>query len=473
MSEFGKRDGRNHDGYEPEYGYKKGSFNADNMYSTLDNILYMGCTLLVLSTTVTYKSIVDITDLDRQIYLLVEDGVLVLDNGSCSNDDDDKVWTDYYYYTNEDIYRNSVMAINHKTMTMDKEIKCVGINPHSADRACLTDKMYVRTQNVNSFDVIDARRGIWLKSVPLPYHPRTTGDQNLKYRLQLIAGKDNPGIAVIDTITDNLLFVDWYEKTNDPVGNQGGSAGGHPAWFDDEHFGYLDRIAGEVRIYRVGGSIGNFTFRHIKDLIVPTAMHTIQDDKIDWEPGHSKFYGTVEGDEDRGIVPAIQEFNYYGNGDLQLGRITNLPGSGTDDTIHHYGIDPDQEYLYIPTYITKKTHVIELSSMDVVKTYDSGLGGGHVNFSTTLDRACVTNHFDDHVTILDTKSTTSWEVKINEDTPAYPGPLIQSHSNWISDDGKYFFICNTHSGEFVKIDIENRRVYSKIYVGGHPEQSIS
>ncbi len=472
MAYFGDRESTGSNTYEPLYGTTNGSVSVNTMYSTLERPLHEGCKLFVYKENIFYEATKDIDDLTIQIYILISDGSLKLEDGCDPGSDD--IWTDYYYYANEAEDRNSIMAWNHKTMKIDKEIKLVGINPHSVDRACLTDKMYCRTQNVNSFDVIDVRRGIWLKSVALPFFPRTCGDQNIKFHLQLVSGNSNPGIALIDTITDTVIFTDGYEKGDSGVvGNQGGSSTGHPAWFDERNFGYLDRVQGKVRMYRVYGEIGDFTIGHERSVQVSTAMHTIQDDKIDWAPGHSKFYGTIEGDKDRGITPAIQEFNYYGNDDLRVGRKITLPNSSPEDTIHHFSISPDGTELWIPTFFSKKTHVIDLKTMTVKKSYDSGLGGGHVYFSTHLARACVTNHFDSHISVLNMKTTYSWQVRVNNDKTVFPGPLLQSHSNYISDDGRFYFFANTHNGEMVKFDIKLRRVYSKIYVGGHPEQSIS
>ena len=472
--EFGKRNPRNKVPYTPSYGYKKGSTQVDNMYSTLPDPLMQGCVVLVLSTSKIYEALVDIDDIETPIYKLIEDGLLGLEFGNCSSFDDDPLWTDYYYYTNPAEDRNSVMAWNHKTMTIDKEIKCVGINPHSADRACLTDKMYVRTQNVNSFDVIDARQGRWIKSVPLPFHPRACGDPHLEHHLQLISGKDNPGIAVIDTISDTVLYVDWYDKGDQsPGGNQGGNATGHSGWLDDEYFFMLDRIADQIRIYRITGTIGDFHIRFSHSINVPTAMHTMQDDGVSFELGVNKWYGAIEGFEAAGIVPGIQELNYYGDGNLQLGRLATLP-TDASDTIHHYGVTPGKDYIYVPTLVSRRTYVLKLETMQYTRYYSSGWGGGHVNFSKQLGRACVTNHFDNFVTIIDSNTHETWNVRINNDTPGYPGEhLLQTHTNHVSEDGRWFFLGNSKSGELVQVDIKYPSVHKKIYCGGEPEQSTS
>jgi hypothetical protein len=67
------------------------------------------------------------------------------------------------------------------------------------------------------------------------------------------------------------------------------------------------------------------------------------------------------------------------------------------------------------------------------------------------------------------------KVKINNYPAGYPPVegLLQTHSNWVSKNGNFFYIGNSHSGGFVEVDIGNKRVLRKLFVDENPEQSIS
>jgi len=104
---------------------------------------------------------------------------------------------------------------------------------HSVDRAWETDKLYVRTQDSYSFDVIDWREKKYLKTVPLWFKPRAAWAYNDKLNLQLVTWKDVPKIAIIDVKTDNVLRVVW-KKLDKKVTSQGwDSATGHAIWVDN------------------------------------------------------------------------------------------------------------------------------------------------------------------------------------------------------------------------------------------------
>ena len=395
----------------------------------------------------------------------------------------------YLYYTNEHPLFNSVMKIDTDTMTLKADIHVWGFNPHSVDRACNTDKMYVRTQSSHSFAVIDAKTEECLKVVDLPFKPRTCGDQNYAYNLQLVSGNSDPGIAVINVDNDEVIFTDW-EPANDrkPKGNQGGSSTGHAVWFDKNHFGYLNRLSNEIKIFKIHVDNMNRTFSFVYYQTITetdglkTSLHTIQDDKIDTDLNTTIFYGTVEGYDptpesgDTAVAPGIQEFTWnpaQGVG-LIVKRFFELPQSSSKDTIHHYSILKDTKYLFVPTYSSRKTHIINTDTMTVSHTFNSGYGGGHVNFAISRGYAIVTNHFDQFVTVINYVTNETHKVHVNNDIVNYPNsPLLQTHSNWVSEDERYFYMGNSNSGEFVEVDLEYLIVSRKLFVGGHPEQSIS
>ncbi len=467
------------DGTEPNYGYTQ-SFAIDSYNDRVNRSIGKGCRILVRSSNRLYVSVKDIGP-GHIFRILISAGLVLPEQGKCDDPSyDGDIWSDYLYYANEAEDRWTVMAWNWKKMTLDKDIKCVSKNPHSADRAGTTDKLYVRTQNSNTMDVLDARRGIWLKKVELGFHPRSTGGRNWTKKVQVVTGKDHPKVGVIDTITDQLLYKHGDDAPengvlvgNEVVGNQGGNATGHGMWLDTSHFCFPDRYSATIRVYNMAGDYddGGYTFTHLSDLQLPTAVHVMQREGIIGYPDKHTFYTGLEGYEPWGIGPGVQEIHYRGNGVLELGRRIYLPYSDASDTVHHFGITSDNKYLYIPTYRSKLTHVIDLETFQIVKHYNSGLGGGHVNFCDSLRLAAVTNHFDCDVTILDMDSTQTWNVKISEEEPNIDGPLLQTHANWVF--GEYFYIGASTDGIMYEIDLKNKRVNRRLYVGGRPEQSIS
>jgi hypothetical protein len=110
--------------------------------------------------------------------------------------------------------------------------------------------------------------------------------------------------------------------------------------------------------------------------------------------------------------------------------------------------------------------------MNITDTYDVGFGAAHVNFSVPLDLAIVTCHFDQDVSIIHMTSGDVWDVKIT-DQLEQDGHFIQSHLNYVSQDGKYFYLFATEDGDFVEINLETKSVTRRTHTGGTPEQSTS
>ena len=386
----------------------------------------------------------------------------------------DKIWS-YYYYADPDPAFNRVVVMDPKSMTMVGSIWVPGFSPHSADRAGNTNKMYVRTTGVKSFDVINAATQTYVKTVPLPHKPRAAGAYNQYRNLQLISGKDQPMVSIIDVATDTVVgTVGPYVKEGQTIsGNCGGNATGHSGWLDKDHFTLLDRYNDEVVIYQVvQNADGTYSFPVTQKLAMPTGVHTLDVDVPDRSLTKALFFAAVEGSKSKNVRPHLWELVYDWNGKFIPGRKAYFDGVGSDNKIHHYSISPDGKQIWQPVCLNKKLYVIDIATMKTVKTYPIGLGGGHVNFSKQLNLAIVTNHFDDSVTIIDMKTDQVWNVNITY-APEQDGLFIQSHLNWVSPDGKYYYIFATHDGVFVEIDLVNKTVSRAVETGGTPEQSTS
>jgi len=394
-------------------------------------------------------------------------------NDKSSGGGSNNIWS-YYYYADPDPSFNRVVVMDPASMTMIGEIPVVGLSPHSADRAGFTDRMYIRTTGNKSFDVVNARTLSYLKTVPLPHKPRAAGAYNKYRNLQLISGKDQPMVSIIDVATDTV--VGTVGPTVQPgqtiSGNCGGNATGHSGWLDADHFTLLDRYNDLIHVYKLSQNGGGYSFEETQALPMPTGVHTIDVDVPDKSLTKRVFYAEIEGSKSKGVPPMLMELAYDGNGHLNTGRVVSFPGIDSNNKVHHYGITPNGKEIWQPICLGKVLYVVDTSTMQVSKSYPIGLGGGHVNFSQQLNLAIVTNHFDQDVTVIDRGTGQVWNVQINDD-PEEDGLFIQSHLNWVSPDGRFFYIFATHDGVFVEIDLVNKTVSRTYYTGGTPEQSTS
>jgi len=410
----------------------------------------------------------------------------------------------YVYFTDADPLSYGVFVLDWRNMSLIEHVATLGRNPHSIDRAVFSNRMFIRTQDEYSFDVFDAQTREILKSVSLGFKPRTTGDPNKLLNVQLIAGKDHPKIAVIDVMYDDkiIAIVGEDKKLGQTVtGNQGGSACGHPAWFDTHHFGLLDRVNGVVKVYEIketGKLPLRFDITKKQELPTPTGSHTIDSDVIHTDfTRDNEFFVVSEGFKGSGKSPGIHKVLWKGKR-LTYAKDSSgnpieqyMPAPSNDqDASHHYGHQLQTNEIWYPTFKSKKMWVMDAETLAIKREYDVGYGAGHVSFSYKWEYACVTNHFDNVVTIVDMKdNTTVHQIKVNTE-PIIPAThLIQTHENKIlpredeypldADAGKYYFLGVTTptGGEFKRIDLEALRggseVIETIVTGGHPEQSTS
>ena len=348
-------------------------------------------------------------------FILALTGILVAtfiagcDMGSNSNSGDDSgggggagnIWS-YYYYADPDPAFNRVVVMDPDSMTEVASIGVVGRSPYSVDRAGITDRMYVRTTGQKAFDVINARTQSYEKTVALPHKPRAAGAYNKYRNLQLISGKDQPMVSIIDVATDNVLGTvgPTVQPGQKISGNCGGSATGHSGWLDADHFTLLDRYNDVIVVYKAVQDGGGYNFVETDRLHMPTGVHTLDVDVPDKSLTKRVFYAEVEGSTAKNVKPHLVELSYDGNGHLTPGRVTYFPGITSGGMVHHYGISPDGKYIWQPMCLSRELFVIDRSTMQVVKSYPIGLGGGHVNFSPQTNLAIVTNHFDQAVTII-------------------------------------------------------------------------
>ena len=365
-------------------------------------------------------------------------------------------------------------AIRIDAQNMEAEIFDIkkGSNPHSIDRAGDSNKFYVRTQSSTSISVINFETGSE-KTVDLgDLFPRTAGATNLKYGIQLISSHNKPVISIIDVKTDKIIGRVGDETVTAP-----NMANGHPVWFDNDHFGLVDRVNNDIRVYKVRMRNGKRTFGKTDVLRFKSSAH-IAHTMVKVSP--NKFFVMGEGDVDNDIRPFISKIEFNdSNGTLQILDSTTLKQSdkrvkGVDPVLHHGGISPNGEHFYA-TNLDGKTYIIDRESMEIEKVIETGLGAGHVQFSEAENVAIITSHFATYVTIIDLDTLeVKAEIEIsNTQFDEDNRKLMQLHNPLVSKDGRYFFTAASQDGDFVKIDLRKLKVDSKLHVGGILDQTSS
>jgi hypothetical protein len=356
------------------------------------------------------------------------------------------------------------------------DLNVSGINPHSLDRAGDSDKFYVRTQNSNSFDVINFVTGE-VKTVELGDHqPRAIGATNLKYHLQILSARNMQVFDIIDTTTDTIIET-IGDRTPTP-----GVTTGHALWFDEDHFGLIDRKNKQVRVFKVVDNGGLLSFVQTNVLDSTASFHAIE------RVAHPRtredlvtFYANAEGSVADGQPPFILELKFDpATGSLTNTRQTVLSQStekvqGISPVTHHSGISPDGRYFYAPVF-DGKVYIIDRATMSIVKVLDAALGAAHIEFSDSLNLAIVTNHFSNKLTIIDLATQTvkaNIDIGQGQEFHEEEKHLLQPHFSYLSKDGKKFYTFATQDGTFLEINLETLTIDRKLVTGGAPEQAHS
>jgi DNA-binding beta-propeller fold protein YncE len=367
---------------------------------------------------------------------------------------------------------NRVLRIDTNSWSY-KEIYTDGINPHSIDRAGDSDRFYIRTQDSESFDIVNFKtnevKTVWLDGD----RPRSIGATNLKYHIQLLPAKFRPLIYIIDTDNDRVIG-----RVGDDFNYYNSTANGHTGWLDADHFVLIDRPNQLFSIYRVVESKRGLDFIKTQTIRVETKFHGIMRvANADSENDLYTFYGFGEGDADNGILPYVIKLRFDPhNGTFQKIAKTSLPFSnkiikGVKPVTHHAGITPDGNYLLVPTK-DGNLYIIDRFTMKIKKRVKVGLGAGHVYFSKSRNLALVTNHFDKYISVIDLKNLEVIK-HIYITDKEYHDHSLQPHTSYVMDGGKYFYTFSSQDGDLVKIDLDTLKVIKRLHVGGAPEQGHS
>jgi DNA-binding beta-propeller fold protein YncE len=137
---------------------------------------------------------------------------------------------------------------------------------------------------------------------------------------------------------------------------------------------------------------------------------------------------------------------------------------------HHGDFHPDGKHIYVGS---DEGHcfVINSRDMEVIKVIETGKGHGHTTFVPQKNIAITTNHKDTYVSIIDT-NTHNKMIDITVSGEQQNNQKLQSHTNYVSQDGKYYYAFASDNGIFYELDIEELKVTKTLETGGTPIQGV-
>ncbi len=384
---------------------------------------------------------------------------------------------------------NRALRIDYKAMEFTA-VNVYGLNPHSIDRAGKTNRFYMRTQNDYAFDVVDFKKDS-TKTIPLGIEggddkkrkPRAIGAYNDKYKIQLLSAKNMPTIDIIDVETDTILAIVGDQNNSYAVGSNAGEDGtGHALWFDEDHFGILDRVSSNIRLYRVSKDTDDtLRFDHVQDFKTRKAVHGIERvENATTRKDSLTFYAMVDGDVNDGTAPSVLEIRFNPNSEKlkKGGEVVFEESIASVNTIkpttHHSGISTDGKYLIVPI-LDGKVYFIDRKKMKLKKVLEAKLGAAHVNVSKEENVIVITNHFSHELTFIDAKSLEvikHLEISHHTFNPNEKH-LLQPHFSYIGPDGRYYYTFATQDGTFLKIDLRTLEIVEDLFTDGAPEQAHS
>lgn len=441
-------------------------------------------------------------DPDLQCSFLVDKNCHpIVGSDACYISSTDKPLWNYTYWADEELDR--ILGVDMNSMALEKNIALDpsehGYAAGSCDRAGYTSHMYVSTPKVNhSWDptpelqVVNVNTGEWVQNIPVKDPPRSSGGYNPYLGIQGITGKKNPYAMLIHVNTNTqIAWVGSERGVSDPSGNDGGSATGHFIWLDKNHFGLLDRFADSIFVYRVDMT-GGSSYRITQTDVVQnaTSCHSlISKDGAGHQFSEKIFYGAIEGSQSLNVTPKLVKYEFDSNtGKLdEIGRIDfgDVGSGGLDSnfSIHHFGIKHDSSLIAVP--FSDKTNspqspgivlLVDPSTMTLLAAHPTaitaGCGAGHADFSKELNRVVITNHKDDFVTIIDLNTFAASNVSFTT-SGTIGDTFIQSHRNWVINDGREYVFWNAVEGVFYKIDLITHTIVGSLVTGGTPVQSTS
>lgn len=378
-----------------------------------------------------------------------------------------------------------VVVIDVKNMALTAEIPTVGVDPYPVDQAGELDKVYAITRGSNSIDIIDASTLKTKGLIELEHYPRSAEAYNSTLGLQLVTGADKPMASLIDVKIDKVVATVGDSSLVFPIDYGGSNATGHPFWFSDDKFALIDRGSRTIQMYKVKkahskgrgkgrgkGRISKWKVIKLDSVNTPTAVHHFIKRDLSVLRGQDRFtyFALSEGSPDSGISPAVLKYILKGNNLIFVEKV-DLAVEGIENMgSHHADMHPNGKLVYVGS-TEGNMYVVNIKSMEVVKTIEAGLGAGHTTFVPKRNIAIVTNHKDKYITVIDTIRHQNIK-NIIVSGESINGEILQSHSSFVSPDMNFFYAFATDNGIFYELDLEKLEVTRTLETGGTPLQGV-
>lgn len=374
-----------------------------------------------------------------------------------------------------------VVVVDPKRMQYTT-VATTGKTPYPVDRAGYLDKLYAITRGSTSMDIIDAETLENLGLIPLSHTPRSGEAFNSRLGLALIAGADIPISSLIDVTNDSVVAVTLEDEKTAPKEIEdfgGGNASGHPAWLSKNRFVVIDRARRLIQLWGIekDNTTGDWKVTRLDTMKTPTSVHHILKRNTSMLPKHEKrvFYALAEGIPSDEIPPTIIQLRLTGNDQLILEDSIDLPGDASEMGAHHADFHPDGQHIYVGS---NEGHlfVINRTTKELVSTIDTGADSGetptntgHTRFIPARNLAIVTNHRATFVTAVNTE--THQKIKdISVTVPNDSGEILQSHTNYVSPDSKFYYAFASANGTFFELNLQKLKVTRTLHTGGVPVQ---
>jgi hypothetical protein len=370
-----------------------------------------------------------------------------------------------------------VVVIDVPKMQLVGTVDTIGKTPYPVDQAGKLDKVYAITRGSASVDVITADTLENLGVIDLEHKPRSGESYNARLGLTLIAGANKPLTSVIEVMNDMVVAVAGKDIETEQTRDNGGTlSSGHPAWFSKNRFAVIDRANRLIQLYGIEKiQKGNLDYAWevtlLDEVSTPTSVHHILHRNISMLTQHEKreFYALAEGSAGEGIHPAILKLYLSNNDRLTLVDQVNLDHfDAAIMSSHHADFHPDGVHIYAGS-AEGHLFVINRLTMRVEKVIKTGKGTGHTRFVPARNLAIITNHNDTFLTVVDSELHEKIkDVIVSGDNTQ--GQIMQSHTNFVSPDSKYYYAFASDNGVFFELNLKSLRVGRTLITGGAPVQ---
>lgn len=366
---------------------------------------------------------------------------------------------------------NSVSIVDTDTDQVVKTIQ-VGETPHAIAITPKRHFAYTGNRGDNTLSVIELKSMNVVKTIKLP-HSIMNLEISPDGRYVSVNSRTSLHVSFIDTATNTLvktIEVGHWEKRaqgrsavnmGDPNihARKGGIMISHDTWSPDSQFLFVpDRFN-----YKIA-KIDVKTFKVLDQLQLETPTHHIL-----VAPNGKSMIALNDGVPKYNILPSII---FFSMDTLKIEKRISIPlAKGEFAQGHHAGYNLDKTKLYFANRGKKKgdkrgktVAIVDLKERKLIKTVESRYGAGHSNASPDGKYIFILNHFDNVISVLDTKTNTMIK---NIQLPL-PSDSSIGHSGIFSKDGRYYYeLCETE-GKLLKINVENLTFSKEIKVGDWP-----